>query len=62
MTAIINAESFWQYKSTFSLTVDLILPFESSPNMIREVKNLSPNFKQIYAMMFYVIRYSHSDS
>ena len=31
----------------FSLAVDLILAFDSGPNVVREVKNMSPNFKQI---------------
>ena len=31
----------------FSLAVDLILAFDSSPNVVREVKSMSPNFKQI---------------
>ena len=36
-----------QNKNRFYLTVELILAFESSPNMVREVKNLSPIFKHI---------------
>ena len=35
------------YKIRFSLIVEQILAFASSPNMAREVKNHSPNFKQI---------------
>ena len=31
----------------FSLIVEQILAFTSSPNMVREVKDLSPNLKQI---------------
>ena len=47
MTATTNAENLRQYKITFSLIVEQILAFTSHPNMVREVKNLSPNFKQI---------------
>ena len=45
MTATTNDENLQQYKSRFSLIVELILPFDSRPSMVREVKNLSPNFK-----------------
>ena len=38
------------------------MAFASSPNIVREVKNLSPNFKQICVTMFYVIKCSHLDS
>ena len=36
-----------QYKGKFSLIVEQILVFASSPNTVSEVKNLSPDFKQI---------------
>ena len=36
-----------KYKSRFSLIVEQILGFASSTNLVREVKNLSPNFKRI---------------
>ena len=47
MTAATNAENLRQYKARFSLIVEQILVFASRPNMEKEVKNLSPNFKQI---------------
>ena len=47
MTAITNAKSLQQYKSRFSFTVEQLLAFASSPNMVGEVENLSPHFKQI---------------
>ena len=34
------------------MIVELILAFDSSPNMVREVKNMSPNFKQIASQFF----------
>ena len=45
MTATTNAENLRQYKIRFSLIAKQILAFASHPNMVREVKNLSPNFK-----------------
>ena len=43
MTATTNAENYENMKLHFLL--EHILAFASSPNMAREVKNLSPNFK-----------------
>ena len=60
MTATTNVENLQQYKSQFSLIIELILPFDSSPNMVREVKNLQVSNK--YVTMFYVIKYSHSEN
>ena len=40
-------ENLRQNKIRFSLIVEQILAFASSPNMFREVNNLSPDFKQI---------------
>ena len=40
MTVIAIAENLPQYKSRFFFVVELILAFDSSPNMVREVKNL----------------------
>ena len=40
MTVTTNAENLWQYKIWFSLIVELIPPFNSSPNMVREVKKI----------------------
>ena len=47
MTARTNAENLRLYKIRFPLILEQILAFASSPNMVREVKNLSPNFKKI---------------
>ena len=47
MTATTTAENLRQFKIRFSLIVEQILAFASSPNMFREVKDMSPNFKQI---------------
>ena len=41
-----NAEKL-QYKIKFSLIAEQILAFASCPNIVREVYNLSPNFKHI---------------
>ena len=48
MTTITNVETLRQYKSRFFLTVELVLAlaFNSSSNMVREVKNLSLNFNE----------------
>ena len=35
MTATTNAENLQQYKSGFSLIIELILPFALSSNMVR---------------------------
>ena len=47
MSVKTNAENLRQYKTRFALIVEQILAFTSSPNMVREIKSLSPNFKQI---------------
>ena len=47
MTTATNAENLRQYKSKFFLIVEQILAFAWSTNFIREVKNLSRNFKRI---------------
>ena len=44
MTETTNAENLWQNKNSFSFVVELILPFDLSPNMVREVKKSSTNF------------------
>ena len=61
MTTITNAKNLGQYKSRFSLIVEQILGFASSTNLVREVKNASPNFKTNFMTMFYVIDKSYSD-
>ena len=40
MTVTTNAGNLGQYKFRFSLTVEQILAFASSSNMVREAKNL----------------------
>ena len=35
-------------KVDFLLIVELVLPFDSSTSMVREVKNLSPMFKSCF--------------
>ena len=47
MTTTTNAENLQQYKSRFSLIVEQILAFAWSTKLVREVNNLSPNFKRI---------------
>ena len=47
MIVITNTENLRQCKVRFSLIVEQILAFAASTNLIREVKNNSPNFKQI---------------
>ena len=44
MTTTTNAKNLRQRKSRFYLTVEQILAFPSSTNLVREV---SPNFKRI---------------
>ena len=38
-----NVKNLWQYISRFSLIVEQILTFATSTDLVREVKNLSPN-------------------
>ena len=45
MTAATNVKNLRQYKIRVSLIVEQILAFASSPKVVREVKNLFPNFK-----------------
>ena len=45
MSTTTNEEKLRQYEKRFSLIVELMLSLDSSSNMVREVKNLSPNFK-----------------
>ena len=52
MTATTNSENLRQYKIRFSLIVGHVLAFASSPEMVREVKNLSPSFNQIVGRSF----------
>ena len=57
MTAITNAKSLQKYKSRFSLIIEQILDFASSLYMIRKVKNLSANFKQIAWRCFTLLNF-----
>ena len=52
MTEATNAKESIQNNIRFSFIAEQILPFASSSNMVREVKNLSPNFKQIARRYF----------
>ena len=47
MTATINAEHTRQYKIRFSFIEEQMLAFASSLNIVRAVKHVSPNSKQI---------------
>ena len=47
MTETTNAENLRQHKIRFYLIVEQILAFALSPNMVRQVKNMSPNFKKV---------------
>ena len=51
MTTKTYAENYRQYKDNF-LTVEQTLPFTPSTNLIREVKSLSPKFKEIVSQFF----------
>ena len=58
MTTATNAENLRQYKTRFSLNVEQLLTFTSSPNMVREVKKYVSKFQTNWMTMFYVIEYS----
>ena len=47
MTTTTNAKNLQQCKVRFSLIVEQILAFACNTNLVREVKTLYPNFKQI---------------
>ena len=47
MTTTTNTENLRQYKIRFSLITEQILVNASHLNIVKEVKNLSPSFKQI---------------
>ena len=47
MTMKTNVENIRQCKSTFSFTAEQTLDFAPSSNLVREVRNLPPNFKRI---------------
>ena len=52
MTATLTGENLGQFKNNFSLILEQILAFASRHNMVREVKDLSPDFKQIACRYF----------
>ena len=47
MLATTSGKNLRQYKNSLYLIEQEILALTSSPNMVGEVKNLSPNFKLI---------------
>ena len=47
MTMTANTENVKQYKSRFSLIAEEILDFAFITKLVREVKNMPPNFKRI---------------
>ena len=47
MTPTTNVEKFFQYKYRYSLVIKQIPAFALTTNLVRKVKSLSPNFKQI---------------
>ena len=47
MTTTTNTKNLRRYKSRFSSIAEQILTLAPSINLVREVKNLLPNFKQI---------------
>ena len=47
MTKIKNPENLRQYRLRFSLVIEPILAFVSSTNLVRERKNVPPNFERI---------------
>ena len=51
LTGTTNAENLRQCKCRFSLIIELILAFDSSPNIFRE-NSLSSNFKLIVLLCF----------
>ena len=51
MTTTTNAETLQQYKSSFFI-VKQMLAFASGANLVREVKNYTPNFKRIALQCF----------
>ena len=52
MTAISNVEKLCQYRGLFSLIEQHLLAFASIPDIVKEAKNMFPNFKQIMKRCF----------
>ena len=46
MTTITNTKNFYLFNRRFYFIVVQILAFALNPNMVKEVENLPPNFKQ----------------
>ena len=57
MTTATSAENVRQYKSSFPLTVEQVLVFALSTNLVRLVENFQKNCMK----MIYVTDNSHSD-
>ena len=55
MSATTNVENLQQYKIRFSLITEQALAFSLKRNMVSEVKNLSPNFKQVVQQSFLLL-------
>ena len=51
-TATTTAENLWHFRNRFSLILEQILAFASSPDMGRQIKYLPPNFKQVARQYF----------
>ena len=47
MSATTNVGNLQQCEIRFSLITEQVVAFALHPNMVSEVKNVSPNFKQI---------------
>ena len=47
MPTITNTKNFYLFNRRFYFIVVQILAFALNPNMVKEVENLPPNFKQI---------------
>ena len=49
MATTANAEILQKYKSKFSLIEKNVLVLASSTNLVREVKNFSPDFDELHS-------------
>ena len=47
MAEITNAENLRQYQSRFSLIAEQITALASNTSLVREVKTISPNLKEV---------------
>ena len=56
MTVTANAENLRQYKIGLSLIAEYIVVFASHPNIVREVKDVPPNFKLIEWRCFTLLK------